>query len=300
MKHTPECFSSYMGLWCIEPSWMKNALSWIKGGMHRNLMTDKYLEIRAQEEMVFSEGDGFEVLNGNIAVIEVVGPMMKGFSKFGGTSTIAARRAIRNAVRDERIDAIVLEIDSPGGTVAGTAELAADVRAATDEKRVHAQINDLGASAAFWVASQATLVTANATGQIGSIGTVAVVEDSSQKSEADGVEVHVVSTGEFKGAFADGAPVTENQLKELQTRIDDLNEHFLVAVESGRDMSRKDLNSIADGRVFIAEKAKSLGLIDNVQSSDDTLLQTSALFENKRTKSRTRAAAARLRIKSAH
>ena len=76
--------------------------------------------------------------------------MQKGSSKFGGASTIRVRRQIREARQDEDVEAILLVVDSPGGTVAGTDELAREVGRAAEEKIVHAHIDDLGASAAFW------------------------------------------------------------------------------------------------------------------------------------------------------
>ena len=89
--------------------------------------------------------------------------------------------------------------------------------------------------------------------------------------EKEGVKIRVVSTGEFKGAFAFGTKITDAQLKDLQSNVDDLNELFLAAIMDGRDMSAKDLNKIADGRVFIAAKAQGFGLIDAVENVEDAM-----------------------------
>ncbi len=261
----PTCAAMHLGMWMIEPVWMRAAVEAVRTGTW---------PIRAVDAANDGEeGPFMQVTPDGVAVLDIAGQMQKGFSKFGGTSTLAARKLLREAVRDDSVRAILLHIDSPGGTVAGTADFAADVRAANEKKPVSAHIDDLGASAAYWVASQAGRITANTTAEVGSIGTVAVVEDSSGKAETEGIKVHVVSTGEFKGAFADGAPVEEKHLEELQARVNELNAHFLHGVAKGRGMSTTDVKSLADGRVHIAAKAKALGLIDGVMSFDAALVQ---------------------------
>lgn len=206
-----------------------------------------------------------------VAIIPVEGAMMKEVSKFGGSSTIQIRRGLRAAAADPDVKAILLAIDSPGGTVAGMTELTDAVSAANRQKPVYAQINDLGASAAYWMASQTRSISANKTALVGSIGTVAIVEDSSKAYEMAGVVVHVVSTGDYKGAFADGAPVTEEQLADLQATVDGVNAFFLAGVSQGRGMAIADVKAVADGRLHLADDAQALGLVDHVRSMDATL-----------------------------
>lgn len=254
------CAAQHFGPWMVEPQWFTQAVNAVKAGTYK------------AERVIEKKEDGgtrtlYDLRNG-VAIIQIVGQITKGESSFGGASSVATRRSIRQAVNDDRVEAILINIDSPGGTVAGTADLAADVREAASIKPTHAFIEDLGASAAYWIASQTGHIAANSTALIGSIGTVAVVEDTSGAYDKAGIKVHVVSTGKHKGAFTDGAPVTDEQLAELQAMVDGLNEHFLAAVMEGRGMNRDELNEIADGRVFIADKALSLGLIDTVSSFD--------------------------------
>lgn len=262
-EETKECFSNHLGLWMVEPSWMKQAITMIKSGRWQPLAA-------GHEDNKNGKRRSFAVSKGT-AIISIFGPMMKFESKFGGVSTLAVRKQIREAANDSRINAILLHIDSPGGHVAGTKELADDVISANAKKPVFAHIDDLGASAAFWVASQARQIFANTMAQVGSIGTVAVVEDTSEAFEKAGIKVHVISTGKFKGSFVDGTEITKAQLEEAQKRIDGINEHFLDAIKAGRNIDDKQLREIADGRIFDAAQAKELGLIDGVQSLDMTL-----------------------------
>jgi HK97 family phage prohead protease len=257
----PKCAAHHFGLWACEPNWLNQAITAIKAG------TWQAKRVEEDEE----SGARYEVTDDGLAVVNVWGPIMKGRSKFGGTSSILTRQAIRAAVGNENVRAVVLRIDSPGGTVAGTKDLADEVYRANMRKPVYAYIEDLGASAAYWVASQARKVWSNETAMIGCIGTVARVEDTSGAATMAGVKVHVISTGPYKGAFTPGAPVSADHLADLQREVDELNEFFLRAVAHGRGLTPEYVRQLADGRSHIGEKAAQLKLIDGVRGWDDLL-----------------------------
>ncbi len=279
MKHTPSCFVNHMGMWLIEPLFIREAVAAIVAGAWQpGMASDTSRPAIDAAKTVFDPDDRsdyprvlYRVTNEGTALVDLNGPMMKGFSKFGGASSVFTRRALRTSAADADVVNILLTIDSPGGHVSGTQSLADEVRAARASKPVHAQIEDLGASAAYWVASQAESISANRTARVGSIGTVAVAYDESAAFKAEGVKVHVISTGAYKGAFARGAEITPEQLADLQREINALNAHFLEAVASGRRMTSDRVAAIADGRVHIADEAKKLGLIDHIRGTDETL-----------------------------
>lgn len=289
MKHNPICFASYMGEWAIDPVYLKRATAAIVSGMHRGADASlphahaPALSIRAATAVPdpASDPDQPEVMyvrtDAGTAVIQMTGAMMKARSKFGGISTVDTRRYIRAALTDPEVGALLLAIDSPGGTVSGTQALADEIRAADRLKPIVAHIEDLGASAGFWAASQARRVTANRSALVGSLGTYGVIEDTSKRAQADGVTVHVISTGAQKGAFVDGAPITPAQLAAYQTLIDDLNGLFMRAVQEGRRLTSEQTSTLFDGRVHIAEKALALGLIDSILSFDQALTDADAL-----------------------
>jgi len=279
----PDCFAQYMGYWLIEDLWFRQAVAAVKSGqwlprdMRRAVYDAPDMHAAARREKR-DEEPPYRITKDGIAVIGINGPMMKGDSKYGGTSTIRTRYAVRSAARDDKVKAILLSIDSPGGTVAGTGELAHDVMKARLAKPVHAHIEDLGASAAYWVASQAENVTASDTAEIGSIGTVAIVEDTSKMAEMQGITVHVISSGEYKGSLTPGVEISKKQLAYVQERVDAINERFLAAVEQGRGIPRASLAQIADGKVYIADQARRLGLINTVQSMDNAIDYLSLLI----------------------
>lgn len=259
--HNAKCAAMHLDMWCAKADWLQAMVSAIKSGA---IVPDTS---RIKQDY---SGTGYEV-SGSTAIISLDGPLMKAWSKYGGTSTLWARAAIRNADSDPNIKGIMLHIDSPGGTSAGTAELGDDIRNA--KKPIHAYIADLGASAAYWAASQADRITMNRAGFAGSIGVYASIYDTSGAAEAQGVKVHVVSTGPYKGAGEEGAPVTEEQLAHWQ---DVVNQHFGLfeeAVRGGRRMLKSTFNKVSDGRVFGANEAKQFGLIDEISSFDKALIR---------------------------
>lgn len=270
------CAAQHFGPWMVEPYWFMQAVAAVNSGA-----------MQPETEMATdgNDGDGLVVDENGIVSIPIHGQMTKGESSFGGVSTVRTRQTIRRATRDEAIKGILLHIDSPGGTVAGTAELADDVARANEIKPVFAYIEDLGASAAYWVASQAGRLSANATAMIGSIGTLLVLEDTSGKAEQAGIRVHVVSTGPYKGAFADGVEISEEQLDYAQGLVDELNGHFLQGVKRGRDMPIGDARKLADGQLHVAAQAKGLNLIDAVETLDETVDKLRKLTNRKQGRS---------------
>jgi signal peptide peptidase SppA len=218
--------------------------------------------LQAQQTAATNLGEG-------VALIELRGRMQKQQASLGeSASTVAVRQQIRAAANDPAIGSILLLVDSPGGTVAGTQDLAADVSRAASIKPVVAYIEDIGASAAYWVASQASQVMAGPTAVVGSIGTYGVVVDSSRAAQNEGYTVHVVRAGEHKGTGTPGTVVTPDQLAEYQAMVDTLNEFFVSGVAGGRKMDAAKVAELATGAVWIGQQAVSAGLIDAVSSFD--------------------------------
>lgn len=267
---TPSCFHHHMGFWCVLVERMLPLFHAWQLGQPLPLS-------RTPVEIEAVERRPYQVSEQGTAIIPLMGPLTKGGSlKFDGTSTVRTRRALRMAASDEDVGSLLLHIDSPGGHVAGIEALAAEVASIRGRKPIVAQVDDLGASAAYWVASQADAIYANATSEIGSIGTIAVVEDTSSRMDRLGVKVHVISTGPYKGVGVEGAPVSEAAIDYLKDRVAAINQHFLTAVRGGRRFTEDQVAAVSDGRVFIADQAHRLHLIDGVQSLDATLVQLAA------------------------
>ena len=188
---------------------------------------------------------------------------------------------VEDAVRDPDVSQIHLHIDSPGGTVAGGLEVADVIYAARKSKPVHAYVEDLAASGAYWLASQSDTITANANARIGSIGVFTVYTDASGMADDLGLKVHVIRSGEHKGVHIPGVKITDEQLAALQEQVDDLANNFIKAVARGRGLLSSDIKVLATGQCWIAAKAKSRGLIDNIGSKIQTKRKDSNMSTEK-------------------
>jgi signal peptide peptidase SppA len=263
----------YFGPWCVIPERFVSQVELLQGS---NVL--EHIQNRRDHQTVATKDNGdYELINNQIAMLHATGTLTKYGTSYGDeTSTVALRRQVRLCMEDDLVKGVLLRIESPGGTCAGTQELADDLAALAAKKPVYAWCEDLCCSAAYWIASQCTKIFCNATSLVGCIGTYAVVQDMSGMAEKLGVKVHVVKAGEFKGAATPGTEVTDKQLAEYQNLVDTLNEFFLDAVAAGRKLPAKKVRQLADGRVHVGQEAVTLGLADGVKTFEETI---DALFE---------------------
>lgn len=288
------CASQHFGPWMIEPMWFTQAVASVQSGQWQP-------QQRAGDSA--ASEPAHVVTDDMIAIVQIHGQVTKGQSSFGGTSSVAVRQLIRGLARTKDIRAIMLHVDSPGGTAAGTDELAQDVAEAGKSKLVHAHADDLMASAAYYVGSQASRVSVNRAGEVGSLGTVAQLYDTSGIAEAAGARVHVVSTGPYKGAFAPGAPITDEHIAYAQETVDAMNEGFVAAVKRGRHMTTAQARDLfhgeEGGKVWPSGRAMALGLVDAVESFDAAMAQLRRAVKQRDSAHRARQSATARKIKMA-
>ena len=170
-----------------------------------------------------------------IGVVAIEGPIIRKPDIFarvlmGATDSEEIGAAIQEAASRPDIKAVFLDIDSPGGTVAGTPELAAAVSALDQKKPVYAFSSGLMASAAYWIASQARAIYATPSAQVGSIGVVQAVVDRSAAINAAGIKVEVFSVGKYKAMGAPGTPLTDDQRELIQSNLAEIASEFHAAV----------------------------------------------------------------------
>lgn len=213
---------------------------------------------------------------GAVAVIPIYGMIEHRSSflldLFGGTSIEDIRSSLRAAVADPSIGSIVLDIDSPGGGVAGVTELCAEIRAARAQKRVVAVANTTAASAAYWLAAQADHVLVSPSGMVGSIGIFAIHAEMSKALEAEGVTVTIIQAGERKTDGNEYEPLSDEARAAMQSRADTFHAQFMADVAKGR---RVPVGTVADdygqGAVFLSAAALKAGLVDGIGTLDDAL-----------------------------
>jgi len=211
---------------------------------------------------------------GDVAILPVLGVLSKRAGLLeessGGTSTDMLGQQFDSLVRDDRIGAIVLDVDSPGGSVQGVTELAAKIRAARDVKPVVAVANGTAASAAYWVASQAGRVVATPSSEVGSIGVVAVHSDQSLSDAADGVKRTIFTAGKKKAYGNPFEPLTEEATKAIQDDVDRYYDMFVADVAAGRGVPKSEVKGgYGEGGVVGAREALKLGMVDAIGTLDD-------------------------------
>ena len=238
-----------------------------------HLLMQQILQLQPLASVSDNEiGDGIQVnISNGIANIPVSGTLVKSgaadlrYWGMDATGYDEIGAALNAAQADKSVHAIVLSISSPGGQVDGCQALADAVLASG--KPVVAQVSDMCASAAYWIASQCNSITANRTAMVGSIGVYTVARDYSRMMENAGIKTHLISSGGVKGMGAPGTQVTDEQLAETQKMIDGVCSHFIDSIALGRGVDAPQIRALADGRIYLAASAQSIGLIDAVSNS---------------------------------
>lgn len=270
----------YTGLWCIQPE-AGAALARIA----KTMDWDQHVKTFVGSDDPQDADDfgnkrlAYTLHDSGVAEIALGGTLMKHESSMeASTSTVFARRALRQAGEDQRVKAIVLRIDSPGGTVSGTDDLGTDVARVNARKPVIAFAEDLMASAAYWVGCRARAIWANSpTALIGSIGTFMGLYDLSEAAAKEGVEALVFATGDLKATGFPGAKVTAEQRAYLQDLVDKNQVLFNATVQQGRGMTAEQVAQVATGAVWKAGDAQALGLIDGIKTFDEVLAYAAGL-----------------------
>lgn len=214
--------------------------------------------------------------SGAVAVIPVVGAIMQRSSLMlmcdGGTSTQAISKALREAQADDSVGSILLDIDSPGGSVYGITELAAEIRASS--KPVVAVANSLAASAAYWLGTAASEFYCTPGGEVGSIGVWMAHEDWSKALDEAGIVTTLISAGKFKTEGNPYGPLDADAKAFLQSRTDDYYGAFTRDVAKGRKASVDAVRGgMGQGRVLGATQALAENMIDGVMTFDQAVRQ---------------------------
>lgn len=214
---------------------------------------------------------------GSIAIIPVKGvitPRMNLMSDMsGGTTFEQLTGQLRAAVADKTVKTIVLDVDSPGGSVAGNTEFAREVMQARTKKAVIAQAQYTMGSAAYRIGAACTEIVAAPSAQVGSIGVYNIHDDISEALAKLGIKRTFVSAGEGKDANNLAAPLTEEALARMTAQVDQAYQTFVADVVKGRgtgvtaDRVKKEWKA----HVYSAADALALGMIDSIGTLDDTL-----------------------------
>ncbi len=206
----------------------------------------------------------------SIAVIPVYGVLTQRGGVDMDTSeplTSMARLAycIQLAAADSLIGGIVLDVDSPGGSVYGVSELGDVIHAANRQKPIAAVCNSLMASAAYWASSQAGEVYCAPGAEVGSIGVYTVHTNVAELLKQRGIAVEMISAGKFKTEGNPYGPLSDQGRAHIQASVDQYYDAFVRAVARGRGSPLKNVREgMGQGRVLQAEQAKAENMIDGI------------------------------------
>lgn len=208
---------------------------------------------------------------GSVGVIRVEGVIMSGgsgsslFGATAGSDDIMA--LIDQAVTDPQVRAVVLRVNSPGGSAAGSQEIAEGLAALKAAgKPVVVSMGDVAASGGYWIAAGADRIVANAATFTGSIGVIMELQNFEEMYRKLGIDFEVIKSGPLKDMGSDARPLTGQERALLQAMVDDVFDQFVEVVASGRNLDRAAVLELADGRVFTGRQAQAVGLVDDLGS----------------------------------
>ncbi len=181
---------------------------------------------------------------------------------------------IRRFEKRRHVKAIVLRIDSPGGGVVAAQEVSEAVKRARGKKPVVASLGSVAASGGYYIACSTEKIYANPGTITGSIGVIMQLHNVEMLLKKVGMESSVLKAGDFKDAGSPLRRITPRETKHLQGMLDSVHSQFIDAVASGREMDPEAVIPLADGRIFIGEEAKGLGLVDEIGGLQRTIDET--------------------------
>jgi signal peptide peptidase SppA len=268
--------------WALMPERL-NALTAVLGRWSRSqpagddvlaqVMADREAR-QAKRQMAQSAGGA------GIAVLPLYGivtqraNMVDDVSGPGMTSTQVFGAALRQALLDDSVGQILIDIDSPGGSVYGVAELADQIQSARASKPVVAIANSLAASAAYWIGCAAGEFYVTPGGEVGSIGVWQAHFDYSQAIASEGVKPTLISAGKYKVEGNPYEPLNDEARGFMQSRVDDYYGAFTKAVAKGRGLPVASVrDGLGQGRVLGADAAVEQKMVDGISTFDDVVTQ---------------------------
>jgi signal peptide peptidase SppA len=205
-----------------------------------------------------------------IAILNLSGVMTKtSYWWSGAMGTVKLRNLLRLCLQDTDVRAILLIVCSPGGQVAGTSDLAADIAMVGAVKPLMAFIEDQGCSAAYWAASQAPDgVYCNLTATVGSIGTIMEMTNYAEAAAWQGINTEQFTTGKYKGAGSPYVPMTDMWRVYFSDYVRAINASFIASVQTARKLSDAKMTQIRDAGVYVGQDAVAMGLVDGISTID--------------------------------
>lgn len=212
-----------------------------------------------------------------IAIVYAQGEIVNGEGGMDQVGGRAFARELRTLRGDRNVRAVVLRINSPGGSVVASEEIQRELVLLDREKPVVASMGTLAASGGYWIATAARRVFAQPSTLTGSIGVFAIFPNLAGIAGKNGITVDTVSTGRYADLFGVSRPRTNAELAIIQRSVDNVYDAFLDRVAQARNLPMDSVRAIAEGRVWAGEDALALGLVDEIGDLEDALQHAATL-----------------------
>lgn len=226
-------------------------------------------------------GDKFLPTGDSVGLIHVSGVIAEedipgiGLAQGVTTSPIPFIRQMEQAEEEPMIKAILIRVNSPGGTPAAAQEMYRAVKQA--KKPVVISIADIGASGAYYVSSGADKIYADPASAVGSIGVIQEIPDYSELMKKLGIKTVTITQGKYKDLGNPARPMTEEEKQLLNDQANIIYEQFISDVVDGRKMKKDKVRKLATGITYPGTEAKKLGLIDEVGGYSEALIAAAKL-----------------------
>ncbi len=216
-------------------------------------------------------GKDFGISKNRVEVIYVQGEMLTGSipTGFGIATSEEITKSLKEASEDEGVKAIVMRINSPGGSPAAAEEIVSAMKKI--KKPIVISMGDVAASAAYYISVPADRIIANPDTITGSIGVIWEFQNRSKFYEKDGTSFYIAKSGEFKDMGGDWRGLSDEEKRFADQTIAEAYSRFVKEVADDRNLSLSKVKDLADGRVYTGAKAKELGLVDDFGSLDDAI-----------------------------
>lgn len=274
MIHYPHIIMACAGeLWAMQREKLEEIAGFLmlkaRGG---DVSADDLARITKTQERAVAKSDG------DVAILPVYGTIsqrMNLMSEFsGGTSTQMLAAQFRAALAAPNVKAIVFDHNSPGGTVAGTGELAAEILDSRGVKPIIAQVNSLSASGSYWLASMADEIVVTPGGEAGSVGVYRIHEDITKMLDNAGIQPSIIRSegSPYKVADSGLEPLSTDARDHIQQRVNQTYDRMVRSIADGRGTT---LTAVRDrfgqGRMFGAEELVDRGMADRIDTLEGTI-----------------------------
>ena len=236
--------------------------NWLRGGIPSSEVTGERISISAPAD---------------VALIEIYGlirdqPTTTPLSVTNTSNSNAVIKAIRQA-RQDGIKAILLQINSPGGTPAASQAIYQELMRTRQETEIKivASLGDVAASGGYYIASAAHHIVANPSTLTGSIGVIVRTQNISPLLDKIGIQTDDIKSGQYKDLLSPFNEISEGERSLLEGIVTQTYQQFLAAIVASRNISLEKLKPLADGRIFTGEQAQQVNLVDSLGNPYDAL-----------------------------